>query len=59
MITSVSASPATELCHCGHAEDEHDQIAARYCRATESAGLERGCTCPVGPDAPPWTYNRS
>ena len=32
-------------CGCGHAAEAHDQIAARYCAATRSAHLDRGCIC--------------
>ncbi|MCO1581002.1 RGCVC family protein [Crossiella sp. SN42] len=31
---------------CPHAWHDHDQIAARYCAASASSGLNRGCVCP-------------
>jgi hypothetical protein len=42
-----AASPTldTAICQCGHAEVEHDAIARRYCAATWSAELTRGCIC--------------
>jgi hypothetical protein len=30
---------------CPHPLDEHDAIAMRFCRATASAGHDRGCVC--------------
>jgi hypothetical protein len=39
------APPAAELCTCGHPESEHDVVARRYCSATSSADLVRGCIC--------------
>ena len=41
----ITPIPVTELCHCGHTEAEHDPVALRYCRATMSGVLRRGCTC--------------
>jgi hypothetical protein len=35
------------LCACGHSADEHDAVAARYCRATASGSLRRDCVCVV------------
>ena len=52
-----SPSSAIELCHCGHADDEHDEVATRYCRATLSAALPRPCACAVGPDTSPRSYD--
>jgi hypothetical protein len=37
------------LCTCGHPSDGHDSIATRYCDATISAGLKRGCVCSAAP----------
>lgn len=34
-----------EQCMCGHPRDEHDPIATRYCAATFSNRLRRGCIC--------------
>ncbi len=33
-------------CPCGHPDSGHDLVAARYCRATISGALQRGCICP-------------
>ncbi|WP_374206961.1 MULTISPECIES: RGCVC family protein [Crossiella] len=30
---------------CQHAWSSHDQIAARFCAASASSGLDRGCVC--------------
>jgi hypothetical protein len=40
---------AAALCTCGHPLDRHDSIATRYCEATISAGLVRGCVCSAVP----------
>jgi hypothetical protein len=40
----------TELCACGHAAERHDAHAWRYCQATVSNELRRGCIC-VDPTA--------
>jgi hypothetical protein len=40
----------TDLCGCGHAAERHDAHALRYCRATVSNELRRGCIC-VDPTA--------
>ncbi len=37
--------PERESCACGHVEAEHDPIARRYCAATASGELPRGCIC--------------
>jgi hypothetical protein len=37
------------LCACGHPLDQHDSIATRYCDATISSGLKRGCVCSAVP----------
>lgn len=38
---------------CVHAWDDHDVIAARYCKATVAGGFDRGCVCvAVGTPAP-------
>jgi hypothetical protein len=41
---------AADLCGCGHAAQRHDAHASRYCRATVSNELRRGCIC-VDPTA--------
>ncbi len=51
--------PLTERCHCGHTEAEHDPVAARYCQATMSEVLRRGCTCFPAEPAPPRIYGRA
>lgn len=43
---------AEELCVCGHPIEQHDTIAARYCAATISGDLVRGCVCAAVPDSP-------
>jgi hypothetical protein len=30
---------------CAHAWDDHDVIAARYCKATVAGDFSRGCVC--------------
>jgi hypothetical protein len=37
--------PSDTVCLCGHATDEHDLIASRYCRATAASALTRACMC--------------
>jgi hypothetical protein len=36
------------VCHCGHVLTGHDPVGARYCRATLSGALTRGCICRPG-----------
>ncbi|MBA3741659.1 RGCVC family protein [Sporichthya sp.] len=59
-MTTPTSSPtqATDLCHCGHTDTQHDVVAARYCRVTLSEALARPCTCPVGPDVVARSYDR-
>jgi len=47
LLGSTSAMPVTDTkrCACGHPEHEHDDIARRYCTATSSGELTRGCIC--------------
>jgi hypothetical protein len=47
VVTGDSSRLATpeNTCPCGHPESTHDLIAARYCRATISGALPRGCIC--------------
>ena len=54
----TSPAPVVALCHCGHTEDEHDVVAARYCRATLSNVLRRGCTCHPEEEKAPRVYDR-
>ena len=49
-MTTVDASPVAATvgeCRCGHRTDAHDPIALRYCAATKTAALTRGCICPL------------
>ena len=32
-------------CACGHPDAQHDAIATRYCLATATGHLDRGCIC--------------
>jgi hypothetical protein len=36
---------SSAICPCGHPDERHDPVAARYCRATTSSQLDRGCIC--------------
>ena len=56
--TGLSARPAAgAFCPCGHRASDHDRVAARYCQATSTGALHRGCVCllalpqPFGPAA--------
>lgn len=42
---AVGGSPGCQT--CGHACEIHDSIASRYCAATASSALSRGCICTV------------
>ena len=57
-VPAPTPTEATDLCHCGHTEDQHDPISARYCRATLSEALGRTCNCPVGPSVTSRSYDR-
>lgn len=35
-------------CGCGHLDNAHDLIAARFCAATRAGALIRGCICHPG-----------
>ena len=37
------------LCVCGHPRSLHDAISTRYCDATVTGGLSRGCVCSAVP----------
>jgi hypothetical protein len=43
--TSTPASVLAKQCACGHNVASHDEIASRYCAATTSGRLVRGCIC--------------
>lgn len=59
-MTTPTPTPAqaTDLCHCGHTDAEHDAVATYYCRVTLSQALARTCTCPVDPQVRPRSYDR-
>ncbi|HZP52691.1 RGCVC family protein [Actinocrinis sp.] len=40
--------PPANLCTCGHPYSQHDRISIRYCDATVTGGLDRGCICRTG-----------
>ena len=52
-VPAVPGLPAPDVQHgdepgcpaCPHALATHDPIGARFCRATVSAALDRGCAC--------------
>jgi hypothetical protein len=46
---ATRAEPAPHRCGCGHLDQTHDHIAARYCAATQTGALTRGCICHAGP----------
>jgi hypothetical protein len=46
--TRLAAAKVRE-CRCGHRTDVHDTIALRYCAATKTAALTRGCICHPAP----------
>jgi len=43
--TPSHGEPPPDMCVCGHPADEHDLVAARYCKATVESALTRGCMC--------------
>ena len=48
MSTSPRPERAPEpMCGvCPHPLSHHDAISLRFCRATETSSLDRGCVCP-------------
>jgi hypothetical protein len=52
-VQAADRESADTLCTCGHPRDQHDSISTRYCDATASAGLDRGCVCHAVPGAYP------
>jgi hypothetical protein len=46
---SQNETPPSPLCACGHPIDTHDAVALRYCAATASGDLQRGCVCAPAP----------
>jgi hypothetical protein len=55
---AVGQSAVTARCHCGHESHEHDSVAARYCTATATWIIDRGCICRPLPPRPWGCYNR-
>ena len=41
------------VCACGHEVERHDRISARFCAATTSGHLTRGCVCQLVATEPP------
>jgi hypothetical protein len=41
----MTTEQSAELCRCGHDTGQHDVMADRYCAATLSGDLQRGCIC--------------
>ena len=41
----ASESPVCDM--CSHPREFHDVIASRYCAASASSALSRGCVCKV------------
>jgi hypothetical protein len=39
-------------CTCGHRPEQHDRVATRYCLATVTSRLLRGCICATPPAEP-------
>ena len=46
---ATPATTAADQCRCGHLDNAHDVIAARFCAATQAGALSRGCICHPGP----------
>jgi hypothetical protein len=42
---TTAHEPMASMCACGHAVNQHDAIASRYCDATLAGVLPRGCIC--------------
>jgi len=45
MTTTSREEPPDTACACGHTAEEHDSVAARYCRATADGAMGRRCIC--------------
>ena len=41
----VTAAASCDV--CGHPTAAHDRISSRFCQATQSGALSRGCICRV------------
>ncbi|WP_081788688.1 RGCVC family protein [Candidatus Blastococcus massiliensis] len=46
--TTPAPTPAARCGACPHPVADHDAIGLRYCRATVTSALDRGCVCGVG-----------
>ena len=44
-LDDMPEDPAADFCICGHSPERHDAHGSRYCRATVSNELRRGCIC--------------
>jgi hypothetical protein len=56
VVKAVQLTPTEggqEACACGHPVAHHDATASRYCAATISGSLARGCVCAARPTASP------
>ncbi|MBY3551822.1 RGCVC family protein [Modestobacter lapidis] len=45
---SAAAAPAPSCVACPHLRADHDAIGLRYCQATVTSALTRGCVCRAG-----------
>jgi hypothetical protein len=43
--STTAHAPMASMCACGHAFNQHDVIASRYCDATLAGVLPRKCIC--------------
>ena len=58
MTTPSRDEPAPDSqCPCGHAADEHDALATRYCQATVRGALDRLCMCYPAPASTRLSYD--
>lgn len=48
-LPTARAQTAMHQCGCGHLDEAHDEIASRYCAATQTGALTRGCICHPAP----------
>ncbi|MEU4746175.1 RGCVC family protein [Actinosynnema sp. NPDC023658] len=53
--SAVQAEPSCPA--CPHPADAHDPLARRFCAATRTGGLHRGCLCSV--ESSGATYGKS
>ena len=55
-VVAVQLTPTgnwQEVCVCGHPHTHHDAIGLRYCAATISGSMTRGCICAARPTRSP------